>query len=213
VARVPIPGVSGVIVPWGADAPAATVWEWTPLNATGTAILVAVIITFFTTPQLHPGDLWHELVATLRMLWQPVVLIALVLVVANVANHSGGSTSIGTAISELGAIFPLLAPVIGWFGVFITGSVVNNNTLFAGLQTVTANGIGVDPTLLVAANTSGGAVGKLVSPQSIAIAAGAVGLTGREGEILRAVIGWSLAMLAVVCVWVMLLSLVMPAPA
>ncbi|MEL5992553.1 L-lactate permease [Microbacterium phosphatis] len=212
VARVPIPGVTGVIVPFGKDEPVATVWEWTPVNATGTAILVAVLISFFTTPQLRSADLWRELGATLKMLWQPIVLIALVLIVANVANHSGGSTGIGTAISEIGFIFPLFAPVIGWFGVFITGSVVNNNTLFAGLQTVTAQGIGVDPTLLVAANTSGGAVAKLVSPQSIAIAAGAVGLTGREGEILRAVIGWSLAMLGVVCVWVMLLSLVMPAP-
>lgn len=212
VARVPIPGVTGVIVPFGKDEPVATVWEWTPVNATGTAILIAVVITFFTTPQLRSGDLWRELRETLRALWQPIVLITLVLIVANVANHSGGSTSIGTAIAGLGAVFPLLAPVIGWFGVFITGSVVNNNTLFAGLQTVTANQIGVDPTLLVAANTSGGAVAKLVSPQSIAIAAGAVGLTGREGEILRAVIGWSLAMLGVVCVWVMLLSLVMPYP-
>ena len=210
VARVPIPGITGVVVPYGKDEPVANVWEWTPVNATGTAILVAVLITFFTTPQLRGPDLWRELGETVKMLWQPVVLIALVLIVANVANHSGGSTSIGTAISEIGFIFPLLAPVIGWFGVFITGSVVNNNTLFAGLQTVTAQGIGVDPTQLVAANTSGGAVAKLVSPQSIAIAAGAVGLTGREGEILRAVIGWSLAMLGVVCVWVMLLSLVVP---
>ena len=213
VARVPIPGITGVVVPYGKDEPAANVWEWTPVNATGTAILVAVIITFFTTPQLRSADLWRELRETVRMLWQPIVLIALVLIVANVANHSGGSTGIGTAISEIGFVFPLLAPVIGWFGVFITGSVVNNNTLFAGLQTVTAQGIGVDPTLLVAANTSGGAVAKLVSPQSIAIAAGAVGLTGREGEILRAVIGWSLGMLGVVCVWVMLLSLLVPAPA
>ncbi|WP_203136486.1 L-lactate permease [Microbacterium sp. JZ31] len=210
VARVPIPGVTGVIVPYGADDPLATVWEWTPVNATGTAILISVLITFLTTPQLRSSTLWHELRETLRSLWQPILLITLVLILANVANYSGGSTGIGTAIAGLGAIFPLLAPVIGWFGVFITGSVVNNNTLFAGLQSVTGNGIGVDPTLLVAANTSGGAVAKLVSPQSIAIAAGAVGLTGREGEILRAVIGWSLAMLAVVCVWVMLLSLVVP---
>ncbi|WP_029880400.1 L-lactate permease, partial [Pseudoalteromonas sp. TB64] len=96
----------------------------------------------------------------------------------------------------------------GWFGVFITGSVVNNNTLFAQLQSITATKIGVDPTLLVAANTAGGAVAKVISPQSIAIAAGAVGLTGREGDILRASIKYSLGMLAFLCVWVMLLSLI-----
>lgn len=208
---VPIPGITGVVIPDGAADPVATTWDFTPVNATGTAILIAVLITFFTTPQLTAADLWAQLRATVRDLWQPIVLIALILVVANVANYSGGSASIGNALAGVGAIFPLFAPIIGWFGVFITGSVVNNNTLFAQLQSVTAQQIGVDPTLLVAANTAGGAVAKIVSPQSIAIAAGAVGLIGRESEILRAAIRYSLGMLAFVCVWVMLLSLVVPA--
>lgn len=210
VFSVPIPGVTGVIVPAGSDAPVATAWAFTPVNATGTAILVAVLITFWTTPQLRTRDLWAQLAATVRDLWRPVILIALILVVANIANFSGGSASIGNALAAVGLLFPLFAPIIGWFGVFITGSVVNNNTLFAHLQSVTAQQIGVDPTLLVAANTAGGTVAKVVSPQSIAIAAGAVGLTGREGEILRASIKYSLGMLVFVCVWVFLLSLVMP---
>jgi lactate permease len=212
VFKVPIPGITGVVVPDGSTDPVTTTWDFTPLNATGTAILIAVLITFFTTPQLTASDLWAQLRATVRDLWQPIVLIALILVVANVANYSGGSASIGNALAGAGAIFPLFAPIIGWFGVFITGSVVNNNTLFAQLQSVTAQQIGVDPTLLVAANTAGGAVAKIVSPQSIAIAAGAVGLIGRESEILRAAIRYSLGMLAFVCVWVMLLSLVVPVP-
>lgn len=210
VVNVPIPGVTGVIVPAGADAATATVWSWGPVNATGTAILIAVLITFFTTPQLSARDLFAQLAATLRELWKPIALIALILVVANIANYSGGSASIGNALAAVGVIFPLFAPIIGWFGVFITGSVVNNNTLFAHLQTVTAQQIGVDPTLLVAANTAGGTAAKLVSPQSIAIAAGAVGLIGRESEILRSTIKYSLGMLAFICVWVMLLSLVVP---
>ncbi|GAA2069885.1 L-lactate permease [Microbacterium hatanonis] len=210
VFSVPIPGVTGAIVPAGSDAPVATAWAFTPVNATGTAILVAVLITFWTTPQLRTRDLWAQLAATVRDLWRPVILIALILVVANIANFSGGSASIGNALAAVGLLFPLFAPIIGWFGVFITGSVVNNNTLFAHLQSVTAQQIGVDPTLLVAANTAGGTVAKVVSPQSIAIAAGAVGLTGREGEILRASIKYSLGMLVFVCVWVFLLSLVMP---
>lgn len=210
VFAVPIPGITGVVVPAGASDPVATTWGFTPLNATGTAILIAVLITFFTTPRLGARDLWEQLVATVRELWRPVVLIALILVVANIANYSGGSASIGNALAAVGILFPLLSPVIGWFGVFITGSVVNNNTLFAQLQTITAQQIGVDPTLLVAANTAGGAVAKVVSPQSIAIAAGAVGLVGREGEILRASIRYSLGMLAFICVWVFALSLIMP---
>ncbi|MDN3497038.1 L-lactate permease [Planococcus sp. APC 4015] len=208
---VPIPGITGVVVPAGADAPTAAAWSFTPVNATGTAILIAVLVTFFTTPRLTGGDLWAQLAGAVRELWRPIVLIALILVVANIANYSGGSASIGNALAAVGLLFPLFSPIIGWFGVFITGSVVNNNTLFAQLQTVTAGEIGVDSTLLVAANTAGGTVAKVVSPQSIAIAAGAVGLTGREGEILRASIKYSLAMLAYVCVWVFILSLIIPA--
>lgn len=209
VFSVPIPGVTGQIET-AAGAVVANTWAFTPVNATGTAILIAVLITFFTTPSLSARDLWAQLVLTVTELWKAIALIMLILIVANIANYSGGSASIGNALAGVGTIFPLFAPIIGWFGVFITGSVVNSNTLFAQLQTVTANQIGVDPTLLVAANTAGGTMAKVVSPQSIAIAAGAVGLTGREGEILRASIKYSLGMLAFICVWVFLLSVVAP---
>ncbi|THG29133.1 L-lactate permease [Glaciibacter flavus] len=209
VFNVPIPGLNGVVQPPGdGAAPVSAIWQFTPVNATGTAILLSVLVSFFTTPALNWGDLGREFVATVRELWRPIVLILLILVVANITNYSGGSASIGLALAGAGAVFPLFSPIIGWFGVFITGSVVNNNTLFAHLQNVTATKIGVDPTLLVAANTAGGAMGKVVSPQSIAISAAAVGLVGREGEILRASIKYSLGMLAFLCVWVMLVSLV-----
>ena len=208
VMRFSLPGITGVVVPSGAVNASAATWAFTPVNATGTAILVAIIITFFTTPQLSLTNVLKTFVLTMRDLWQSIVLIALILALANIANFSGGTASIGSALAAVGVAFPLLSPVIGWFGVFITGSVVNNNTLFAQLQSVTAAKIGVDPTLLVAANTAGGAVAKVISPQSIAIAAGAVGLTGREGDILRSSIKYSLGMLAFLCVWVMLLSLV-----
>ena len=209
VVSVPIPGLNGVVQPPGdGAAPIAAVWQWTPVNATGTAILLSVLVSFFTSPSLHWADLGRQFTATIRELWRPIVLILLILVVANITNYSGGSASIGLALAAAGSIFPLFSPIIGWFGVFITGSVVNNNTLFAHLQNVTATKIGVDPTLLVAANTAGGAMGKVVSPQSIAISAAAVGLVGREGEILRASIKYSLGMLAFLCVWVMLISLV-----
>ena len=132
----------------------------------------------------------------------------MILVLANIANYSGGSTAMGTALAAVGPIFPLIAPVIGWIGVFLTGSVVNNNTLFAPLQVATAQGIGAAPSLLVGTNTAGGTTAKVISPQSIAIAAGAVGLNGRESEIMRGSIAYSLGMLAVVCVWTFVLALV-----
>ncbi|MDF2492925.1 MAG: L-lactate permease, partial [Microbacterium sp.] len=122
---------------------------------------------------------------------------------------SGGSASMGAALAAAGPLFPLLAPIIGWIGVFLTGSVVNNNTLFGPLQVATASGIGADPALLVAANTAGGNTAKVISPQSIAIAAGAVGLSGRESEILRASIMYSLGMLVFICVWNFTLSVLL----
>jgi lactate permease len=208
VFKFEIPGVTGVIVPSGMQQAIKDTWALTPINATGSAILLAIILTFLTCSKLKFADLFETLSKTLADLWQSIVLIALILALANIANLSGGTASIGNALAAAGLLFPLFSPIIGWFGVFITGSVVNNNVLFAQLQAVTAGQIGVNSTLLVAANTAGGAVAKVISPQSIAIAAGAVNLTGRESEILRASIKYSLGMLILLCAWVMLLSLI-----
>ena len=205
VAQLPIPGLTDAITT-ASGTVVTTTWAFTPLNATGTAILLAVIVSFLTSPTLRMTHLFGEFRATVVSLWQALVLIAAILVLANIANYSGGSASIGAALAAVGPLFPLFAPIIGWVGVFLTGSVVNNNTLFGPLQVATANGIGVDPALLMASNTAGGTTAKVISPQSIAIAAGAVGLSGREGEILRASIWYSLGMLAFMCVWSFVLS-------
>ncbi|MCT9820464.1 lactate permease LctP family transporter [Microbacterium sp. W1N] len=200
VVTVPVPGLTGAVQTAAGDTVTAA-WTFTPLNATGTAILVAVLVTFWTTPRLKARRLGETFTATVRELWQALALIAVILMLANIANYSGGSASMGSALAAVGPIFPLIAPIIGWIGVFLTGSVVNNNTLFAPLQVATADKLGLDPAVLVAGNTAGGTTAKVISPQSIAIAAGAVGLVGRESEILRAAIGYSLAMLAFQCVW------------
>jgi lactate permease len=209
VVTVPIPGVTKQITTAGGVL-VENAWSWTPVSATGTAILLAVLVTFATTKALTGQMLIGQLRVTVAELWRALVLIGAILVLANIANLSGGSASIGTALASAGPLFPLFAPVIGWIGVFLTGSVVNNNTLFGQLQATTAGRIGVDPTLLVAANTAGGAAAKVVSPQSIAIAAGAVGLSGRESEILRAAIWYSLGMLAFISVWTFTLSVLLP---
>lgn len=208
VVSVPMPGLTGSVQTPAGDVVTAA-WSFAPLNATGTAILLAVIVSFLTTPRLRASDLLWTLAETVRGLWRALLLIAIILALANIANYSGGSASMGTALAAVGPLFPLLAPIIGWIGVFLTGSVVNNNTLFAPLQVATAEQIAVDPALLVAANTAGGTAAKLISPQSIAIAAGAVGLAGRESEILRASLWYSLGMLAVVCLWGGLLSVLL----
>ncbi len=207
VAIIPIPGVTGEITTAGGSI-IGNSYSWTPLNATGTALLLAVLMTFLTTPAISGSMLFGQLKVTVQELWRALLLIAAILVLANIANLSGGSASIGNALAAAGPLFPLLAPVIGWVGVFLTGSVVNNNTLFAQLQATTATGIGVSPALLVAANTAGGAAAKVISPQSIAIAAGAVGLSGRESEILRAAIPYSLGLLAFISAWSFTLSII-----
>ena len=189
--------------------PIDVTFTWNILGASGTAILVAAIITILTS-KITWGEAFEELGATWKQLQTPIIMICLVMSVANVMNYAGMITSIALAVAAVGAIFPLLSPIIGWIGVFVTGSVVNNNILFAGLQATTAQQIGVNPTLLIASNTAGGVMAKIVSPQSIAIAAAAVNSSGEESKITSMAIKYSAALLVVTCVWVYVLSLVMP---
>ena len=187
--------------------PIDVTYTWNIVGASGTAILVATIITILTS-KISWGEAIEELGATWKQLQTPILMICLVMSVANVMNYAGMITSIALAVAAVGAIFPLLSPIIGWIGVFVTGSVVNNNILFAGLQATTAQQIGVSQTLLVASNTAGGVMAKIVSPQSIAIAAAAVNSAGEESKITSMAIKYSAALLAITCVWVYVLSLV-----
>ena len=182
-------------------------YTWNIVGASGTAILVATIITILTS-KISWGEAIEELGATWKQLQTPILMICLVMSVANVMNYAGMITSIALAVAAVGAIFPLLSPIIGWIGVFVTGSVVNNNILFAGLQATTAQQIGVSQTLLVASNTAGGVMAKIVSPQSIAIAAAAVNSAGEESKITSMAIKYSAILLAITCVWSYVLSLV-----
>lgn len=185
------------------------VWNVGWLNASGTAILLAAVLTVLLSPRLGLRSAREELVQACRDMWKPLATVALVMAVAYITNYSGASSTIGLALAQAGGLFPLLAPVIGWMGVFITGSVVNSNTLFAHLQAVTAAQIGVSPALLVAANTAGGVMAKLVSPQSIAIAAAAVKLVGQESAIMRTTLAVSLGLLGYVCLCTLLLTRVL----
>ena len=185
------------------------VWNVGWINASGTAILIAALLTVLLSPRLSVRMAGEELAQTGREMWKPLATVSLVMAVAYITNYSGASSTIGLALAQTGGMFPLLSPVIGWMGVFITGSVVNSNTLFAHLQAVTATQIGVPEALLVAANTAGGVMAKLVSPQSIAIAAAAVKLVGQESAIMRTTLAISLGLLAYVCVCTWVLSMVM----
>ena len=132
--------------------------------------------------------------------------VAAVLGLAYVMNLSAQTLTIGTWIAGAGGIFAFLSPIIGWLGTAVTGSDTSSNSLFGVLQVQAAKEAGLDPTLLAAANSVGGVLGKMVSPQNLAIGAAAVGLGGQEGEVFRKVIGWSLLLLLIMCVLVYLQS-------
>ena len=135
--------------------------------------------------------------------------VSSVLALAYVMNLSGQTITVGTWIAGTGAAFAFFSPVLGWIGTAVTGSDTSANALFATLQQTAAKGAGLDPTLLVAANTSGGVVGKMISPQNLTIAATAVGLVGRESDIFRKVILWSVGLIIVMCLLVGLQSTVL----
>ncbi|WP_181218177.1 L-lactate permease [Bacillus subtilis] len=176
------------------------------LSATGTAILAAVIVTGLFSKNFSSRDAFASLKETGKELWVPIMTICFVMGFANLANFAGLSSSIGLALAKTGDLFPFVSPVLGWIGVFITGSVVSNNALFGHLQVVTGAQIGAGSDLLLAANTAGGVMAKLVSPQSIAIAAAAVGQTGKESKLFKRTVAYSLILLLIICIWTFILA-------
>lgn len=135
-----------------------------------------------------------------------VMLVAVGLKPMQAMNFSGQTLTLGQWIAGAGGVVAFLSSIIGWLGVAVTGSDTSSNSLFGALQVQAAREAGLDPTLLAAANSSGGVLGKMVSPQNLAIGAAAVGLAGQEGELFRRVPGWSLLLLLAMCVLVLLQS-------
>ena len=126
---------------------------------------------------------------------------------AYVMNLSAQTLTIGNWIAGAGGVLAFFSPIIGWLGTAVTGSDTSSNSLFGVLQVSAAKKAGLDPTLLAAANSSGGVLGKMISPQNLAIGAAAVGLGGQEGDLFRRVIGWSILLLLIMCVLVYLQSI------
>ena len=168
------------------------------LGAAGTAILFAAILSAIFL-RVSRKTFWRIAFQTLAELYKPLVTIASIVGFAYVANYSGMSIAIGNALTLTGRFFPFLAPLLGWFGVFITGSDTSSNALFSNIQLQTARAIGVSPVLTVAANSSGGVAAKMISPQSIAVATASTKLTGQEGRLFRFTILHSIALVLIVC--------------
>ncbi|EQB96469.1 lactate permease [Geobacillus sp. A8] len=203
----PVPGLNNQILnPSGQ--PIAAVYKLELLGAAGTAILLAAVVTKFII-----GISWKDwartFVETLNELKFPIITIASVVGFAYIANSSGMSTTLGMALAKTGPLFPFFSPILGWLGVFITGSDTSSNLLFGNLQKVTATSIGMDPVLALAANSSGGVVGKMISPQSIAVACAAVGLTGKESDLFRFTVKHSVFLIILIGILVYLQSTVL----
>lgn len=193
----PFPVIHGAVVLPGAAGPSPAVYTFNWLSATGTATLIAGIVSV-AIARLRPATALALFGRTLASLAAPLLTIASVLGLAYIGNTSGMTTAMGTALASTGRLFPLFSPVLGWLGVFVTGSDTSSNAVFGRLQTVSAGHTGMDPVLAIAANSSGGVTGKMISPQSIAVACAATGLVGHESTLFRFTLKHSLLLLAVI---------------
>jgi lactate permease len=203
--KVGWPGLNGHVLNSAGKPISSTVYNFQWLSSPGTLLLLCGIVVAILY-RIKPGAAAREYLTTAYKLRWAFLTVASVLALAYVMNLSGQTVTIGNWIAATGAFFAFLSPVLGWIGTAVTGSDTSANALFATLQQAAANKAGLDPTLLVAANTSGGVVGKMISPQNLTIAATTVGILGREGDLFRAVIKWSLGMLLFMCVLVYLQS-------
>lgn len=177
--------------------PYGAVYSLNWLSATGTAILIAAVITIVLL-RFPARKAVATLGETFRELAMPIYSIGMVLAFAFIANYSGLSATLALALAHTGQAFTFFSPFLGWIGVFLTGSDTSANALFGALQATTAQQLGLPQVLTVAANTTGGVTGKMISPQSIAIACAAVGLAGRESDLFRFTVKHSLIFAAIV---------------
>jgi lactate permease len=164
------------------------------LSTPGTAIFLAAVISAFFLPSLGPRKVIACLGRTIRDLGGTIFTVCLILATAFIMNSSGMSSTLGRALAATGVLFPLFSPLLGWLGVLVTGSDTSSNALFGSLQRTTAERLGLNPALMVAANASGGVAGKMISPQSIAVATASGHLEGQEGSLFRSTVLHSLAM-------------------
>lgn len=178
------------------------IFKFNYMSAAGTSIFLSALIAIPLVGVKFKEAL-KILGATLNQLKFPIITVSSVLGFAYVLNDSGITITMADALANTGVLFPFFAPVLGWLGVFITGSDTSSNALFGKLQSATASSIGVDPVITVAANASGGVVGKMISPQSIAVAAGAGNLVGKESDLFRFTLKHSFIMLIFICLLVL----------
>ncbi|MGZ3276650.1 MAG: L-lactate permease [Caulobacteraceae bacterium] len=180
--KIPWPGLDKQVFITLYNKPYAAVWDFQPL-ATGTAILVSAIITsafLGVGPKGFLSAAW----TSWKQIWLAVVTVSLIVGLAYLMNYSGLTYTLGMAAASVGPIFPLLSAFLGWLAVFLSGSDTSGNALFGNLQVVAAKQLGLSPVLMAATNSSGGVMGKMISPQNIATGVAVTDLKGKEGVVL-----------------------------
>jgi lactate permease len=204
-----IPGLHDAILKSDGTPLVIKPFDFNYLSAPGTAVLLATLISI-PLIGLSYREGWIQFLATLKQLFFPILTVASVVGFAFIANYSGMSVTMAMALASTGSLFPFFSPILGWLGVFLTGSDTSSNALFCKLQSSSAEAIGIDPVITVSANASGGVTGKMISPQSIAIGAAAVGLIGKESDLFRFTVRHSFIMLFIICILTSLQAYVIP---
>ena len=194
-----IPGLQGAILNNDGSPLAIKVFDLNYLSNSGTAMLFAVLISLPLIGMSYKEGL-KVYMSTLYQLRFTIITITSIVGFAFIANYSGMSITMALALASTGILFPFFSPILGWLGVFMTGSDTSSNALFCKLQRVSAENIGIDPIITVSANASGGVVGKMISPQSIAVGAAAIGLVGKESDLFRFTVKHSFIMLFIMCI-------------
>jgi lactate permease len=185
--------------------PTAVTFKLNWANAAGTLLLLSGLLTMLAL-RIRPRESVRSYAITLNQMKFAILTVATVLALAYVMNLSGQTITIGNWLAGAGAAFALLSPLLGWLGVAVTGSDTSSNALFGALQVSAAQKADLSPMLMAAANSSGGVLGKMISPQNLAIGAAAVGMGGQEGELFRRVVKWSLLLVLLMAILVYLQS-------
>jgi lactate permease len=197
------PGLD-VVSPDGEPVATAT-FKFNYLATAGTLMFFCGLLTMLAL-RVTPSLAVKTLGSTLKQLAPAIVTVMTVLALAYVMNQSGQTLTLGRWLAGAGGVFAFLSAIVGWLGVAVTGSDTSSNALFGALQVQAASDAHIAPTLLAAANSSGGVLGKMLSPQNLAIGAAAVGMAGKEGDLFRKVVGWSVVMVLGMAVLVYLQS-------
>lgn len=206
---IPWPGLHNQIaITLYNDKPYAAMWVFQPL-ATGTAILLSAVITAALVG-VGPGRFLGCIGATWKQSRIAILTVVLIVALAYLMNYSGMNYTLGLGVASMGVVFPLASPFLGWVAVFLSGSDTSGNALFGNLQVVAANQLGLNPVLIAATNSSGGVMGKMISPQNIATGVSVTDLKGQEGVVFARTFKHSVFLTLVLGVLVVLQQYVFP---